>query len=423
MGRRLAGVLAGLALATVATPAGAGAGAGASALHLTARRTGTTVTLTWDAVNGPLLGYAVERSTTDRTFVPARNVLTTHTTFTGLRAGVTYDFVVDAIGRGASTNTIRVIATSNDVSITPVGAPSPPTSVTASARTGAVLVSFRAPRSNGGFPVLAYRAVASPSGRSCRLVSTPTDLGADPTGPLLSCLLTGLRNGVRYRVRVTDTTRDATSRPSPWSNVAIPGQRPSPPGTVVAVPLEQSASVTWRPAFGGGSPITGYVATAEPGGATCATHASRQPAGLTCVISGLTDALTYTVTVVATNALGVSAPSSAVTVVPGPVNTVAIGPFPNGSAVLDGALASSVTDLAQGIVLSGATYVALQGYAADVSDAAGTALATERARAVAAALELALASDGATGVTVAVQTSSGAPSDPADATSVVVTSS
>ena len=334
MGRRLAGVLAGLALATVATPAGAGAGA--SALHLTARRTGTTVTLAWDAVNGPLLGYAVERSTTDRTFVPARNVLTTHTTFTDLRAGVTYDFVVDAIGRGASTNTIRVIATSNDVSVTPVGAPSPPTSVTASARTSAVLVSFRAPRSNGGFPVLAYRAVASPSGRSCRLVSTPTDLGADPTGPLLSCLLTGLRNGVRYRVRVTDTTRDATSRPSPWSNVAIPGQRPSPPGTVVAVPLEQSASVTWRPAFGGGSPITGYVATAEPGGAT---------------------------------------------------------------------------------------YVALQGYAADVSGAAGTTLATERTRAVAAALELALASDGATGVTVAVQTSSGAPSDPADATSVVVTSS
>ena len=164
-------------------------------------------------------------------------------------------------------------------------------------------------------------------------------------------------------------------------------------------------------------------ATAEPGGATCATHASRQPADLTCVISGLADALTYTVTVVATNALGVSAPSRAVTVVPGPVNTVAIGPFVNGSAVLDGALASSVTDLAQGIALSGATYVTLQGYAADVSGAAGTTLAAERARTVAAALELALASDGATGVTVAVHASSGTPSDTADATSVVVTSS
>ena len=421
MGRRLSGVLAGLALATVAAPAGAGAGA--PALHLTASRTGTTVTLAWGAVSGPVLGYAVERSTTDRTFVPARNVLATRTTFTGLRAGVTYDFVVDAIGRGASSNTIRIIATSNDVSVTPVGAPSPPTSVTASARTNAVLVSFRAPRSNGGFPVLAYRAVASPSGRSCRLVSTKADLGADPTGPLLSCLIGGLRNGARYRVRITDTTHYATSRPSPWSNVAVPGKRPSPPGTVVAVPLEQSASVTWRPAFGGGSPITGYVTTAEPGGATCATHASRQPADLTCVISGLADALTYTVTVVATNALGVSAPSRAVTVVPGPVNTVAIGPFVNGSAVLDGALASSVTDLAQGIALSGATYVTLQGYAADVSGAAGTTLAAERARTVAAALKLALASDGATGVTVAVHASSGTPSDTADATSVVVTSS
>ncbi len=398
--------------------------ASASPLHLTASTKGTTVTLTWNAMSGPVIGYAVERSTNGKTFVPARNVLTTSTTFTGLRAGVAYDFVVDAIDRGASTNEIRVAATSNVVVITPLGAPQPPTSVSLRARVGGALVTFRAPRSNGGLPVLAYRAVASPSGRSCRLVSTKADLGADPTGPTLSCVLSGLRNGVHYRVRVTDTTRYATSRPSPWSNVVTPGRIPSPPTGVAAVPLEQSAGVSWHSAFGGGSPVTGYVATAEPGGATCSTRASaRQPAGDTCVISGLTDSLSYTVTVAATNAVGTSKPSGTAVVVPDPLNTTTIGPFANGSAELTSSLQSSVTDLAQAIVLSGATYVSLQGFANDLSGGAAATLANQRARTVATALTLALASDGSTSVTVQVIGPGGAAANPANATSVVATSS
>ena len=66
----------------------------------------------------------------------------------------------------------------------------------------------------------------------------------------------------------------------------------------------------------GGSPITGYTATASPGGATCTT------ASLGCTISGLTNGTTYTFTVRADNAVGsgpASAPASATPVAPATV--------------------------------------------------------------------------------------------------------
>ncbi|MHB8335419.1 MAG: fibronectin type III domain-containing protein [Acidimicrobiales bacterium] len=417
-GRALASAVAlVLALGAGATPASG------APLTLTATSNHGTVFLRWNAVGGPTLGYAIERSTNGRTFVEVRNVVATSTTFSGLRAGIAYSFVVDAIDRGATTNRIRVEATSNVVVVTPIGAPAPPVSVLASARVRGALVTFRAPHATGGLPVLFYRAVASPSGRSCRLVSTRANLGADPSGPPLSCALRGLADGVHYRVRVTDTTRYATSRPSAWSNVVIPGQRPVAPGGVTAVPLDQSATVSWSAAYGGGAPITGYVATAEPGAETCATHASgHQPAADSCVISGLTDALTYTVTVVASSPIGSSAPSSVVTVVPSPVANATIGPFATGSAALSGVLTTSVSGLAQAIALGGDTYVALQGFANDVTGARSATLADARAVAVATALRADLTSDGVTTVTVRVL-AGGTTTVLADATSVVVAAS
>ena len=104
---------------------------------------------------------------------------------------------------------------------------------------------------------------------------------------------------------------------------------PSAPLGVVAAAGPESASVGWLPPSStGGSPITGYTATVAPGGATC-TVAS--PAGSPCTVSGLTDGLSYTFTVTATNALGTgpsSAPSNAVVPegVPGPPLTVSVRP-------------------------------------------------------------------------------------------------
>ena len=87
---------------------------------------------------------------------------------------------------------------------------------------------------------------------------------------------------------------------------------PSTPRSVGATAGDRSAAVTWAaPASTGGSTITGYEVTSAPGGRTCTTTFA-----LGCTVTGLSNGTSYTFTVRATNAIGVSsasAPSAPVT--------------------------------------------------------------------------------------------------------------
>ena len=88
---------------------------------------------------------------------------------------------------------------------------------------------------------------------------------------------------------------------------------PGPPTNVTAVAGDGKATVSWSaPAADGGSPITQYTVTSSPGGLTAVVDGST----LTAMVTGLTNGVSHTFTVTATNAAGTSAsstPSNAVT--------------------------------------------------------------------------------------------------------------
>jgi len=114
-----------------------------------------------------------------------------------------------------------------------------------------------------------------------------------------------------------NTSGDLGNNSTTQSNVAVivQGIVPGAPTGVTATPGNTTATISWTaPASLGTGTLTGYTATATAasGTFTCSTTSA-----LTCVITGLTDLTTYSVTVVTLTTDGNSAPSSpAVTVIP-----------------------------------------------------------------------------------------------------------
>ncbi len=119
----------------------------------------------------------------------------------------------------------------------------------------------------------------------------------------------------------------------------FPPTAPSAPSATKATSGDHSAGLTWTAPFSNGSAITGYTVTASPGGATCTTTTA-----LTCTITGLTNDTVYTLSVTATNSIGTSDASTALTTTPAAPPVPAVGwiddadPFGNGTTPLMGTI-------------------------------------------------------------------------------------
>jgi hypothetical protein len=225
----------------------------------------------------------------------------TECTITGLTNGTEYIFLVMA------TNAAGDGPSSPSNTVTPATVPAAPMNVTATAGNAEATVTWTPPPDDGGSPIIGYTVTGDPGG-SCSV-----------DGDVTECTITGLTNGTEYSFTVIATNAQGDSLPSASSNAVTPVSVPAAPTDVSATPGNAEVTVSWTPPTDtGGSPITGYTVTGDPGG-SCSVAGDVSE----CTITGLTNGTEYTFTVVATNDEGNSLPSLA------SASVIPIGP-PNG---------------------------------------------------------------------------------------------
>jgi hypothetical protein len=211
----------------------------------------------------------------------------------GLVNGTAYDVQVRL------TNAVGAGAASAITSSTPRTVPDAPTSVTASSDDSQATVAWLAP-ADGGSPITGYTATA-----------WSTSAGTDPIGTCtatsLTCVITGLTNGVVYYVSVGATNIAGTGAASAPRVAVLPLAKPSAPTIDVINPADTFLSLDFTPGYEGSSPISGYQYSLN-GGDWVSTAVMSSP----FVISGLTNGTTYAVQLRAVNQSGAGASSDTV---------------------------------------------------------------------------------------------------------------
>ena len=248
------------------------------------------ITATWSAPadNGgtAVLGYRVT-ATPGGAFCET-TAPTSTCEISGLTNGTAYTVKVtarNALGSGTES------AASN--SATPKSVPYAPTSVVTTAGDSQLTISWAAP-GDGGSPILSYTLVD---------VEEPT-INCTVIAPATSCVIPDLVNGTVYSFKVLAKNAIGDSDYSAASTPVAPIGVPDAPSIAEVRYASGSMTVSWsEPILDGGSPITGYVVTANPGGKTCITDQ------LECTVTGLTNGTEYTLTVQARNKIGLGSAS------------------------------------------------------------------------------------------------------------------
>ena len=261
----------------------------------------TGYTVYWSHVNSNngLGGGLVADGSTIVMPTPDGNGRYSHT-ITGLANGTAYEWSVSATnasGEGDQSSRFQLA--------TPIGVPSQPLNVSATASDGQVIVSWSPPETNGGAAVTGY-TVSVVGGSSHAVSASPYTV-------------TGLTNGTSYLFTVTATNSVGNSQPSVPSNSVIPSGLPDAPSDVALAPGGAGTSGTiilnWTGGSDNGTIINSYnVYQTVDGEQTLIAYID--PPLTTTTLTDLIDGTDYTFQVAAVNDNGegnLSAPSATIT--------------------------------------------------------------------------------------------------------------
>ena len=264
----------------------------------------TSAVVSWTAPgNGgsPITGYTVTSSPGAITVTVGGNQ--TGATVTGLTNGAAYTFTVlatNAVGNGPQSAASAAITPSDQV------APSVPTGLALTAISSTrVDLSWTASTDTGSSGLVGYRIYRNGSTTPLATVTAPVTTYSDTT--------VSPSTQYSYALRAYDGAGNQSAL-STSQNITTPATItvPGAPTGVTATAGDTKAGVSWTAPNNGGSAITAYTVTSNPGAIAVVVAGSLTAA----TVNGLTNAVSYTFTVVATNAIGdgpASAASNAVT--------------------------------------------------------------------------------------------------------------
>jgi alpha-tubulin suppressor-like RCC1 family protein len=171
--------------------------------------------------------------------------------------------------------------------------PDAPTTVVAVAGNRAATVSWHAPASDGGTPIVKYVVHATSSAASCTY-------NVSQVKPVLRCTVTGLKVGTSYRFTVVATNQVGDSIASGASAAVQPFGTPTTVRGLTVNAGASSVTVRWlAPATTNGAAVTGYQVQYRISGQSAWT--TKTVKGQSCTLTKLHRKTTYLVRIAAVN--------------------------------------------------------------------------------------------------------------------------
>ena len=216
-------------------------------------------------------------------FLQSKNVTTTLPTdaWTWLRLNATCNEIAYHSASRSVQTPNRLLATEDAEDL----APCAPSSTSSVPRDRSVDVAWTEPLTSNGSAITGFTATATPDGQTC-------------TTLLLSCTISGLTNKTAYNISVSVTNAIGTST-SAVTTSATPEPVPSVVINLSAAPQLDALGISWLRGGEDGNGVR-YTATAQPSGNSCESTTTS------CNITGLTNGVDYTVSVIGQNLSGTS---------------------------------------------------------------------------------------------------------------------